>query len=678
MRYPRLFWASILPVAIASTFVVKKLTPLISPPLVTRQEIQDAFLDGLSRACAPEPDELVAYVLAVLTPVVLMYGMVSLLRLRLESFERRRVTLGLIAFVAQAAVMLFAAKAWLYEAAHSWSGQLKDYAPAQLALTACLATLLTYRWLSSAAKVQVLTIWERVSRARVLPSLLAASWTVAHLLGCVFTDDNIRRAAGTISYHLPFTMGEFAAVVNGRFPLVDFYSQYQNLLGHLLHPFFAVVGLSVTTFTLAMGILSGIGFLLLYRVLWRVSGSPWLGLALYVPVVAVSLAEAETAGVNPSNAFNYYAVGPIRYFGHFFAAYLALAYLQVPKVRRLLVVSCAAALVGLNNLDFGVPAALGVLACAILFPPDSLHASRWVRSLAATLVFVIGASLTLMAFALSAKLATGSWPDPGILTEYQRTFAYLGFNMVRLPPNGMYWIMYITYMLALLYAVFDGYSRDSNHVSRARRLSVGMLAYAGISGFGVGMYFVGRSHPAVIIAMYPAWAFALALLLQRIVADVYRQRTWRADEGAVIHAIPSAAILGVWAGLVPLILELPQVSAEIDRLEYHSGGLDPRPTRLSALISKYVPKGAPTVVVAVNAHQLATDASVENLYPFAHPGSVLLKSQLRPVLDSITRLPSGDQYVFGSVWPQVAEALGQSGFKQIDSDGDFIVWHATK
>lgn len=676
MRYPRLFWASFLPVALVSKLIVTRWTPALAPQTVSRQEIQDAFLAGLADACRPEPAELIGYVLSVAVPFVLVFGIVVLLNLgrKLEYVEQHATLTGSVAVVSQAIILYYAYDAWSYESANSWTGQLNDVGVNQLTVLTCLSAWLAFAWLAPGTKRLLSDLWERLSKAQGIALLLAVGWTTAHLLECVFTDDNIRRASGTISYHLPFTMGEFAAVINGRFPLVDFYSQYQNLLAHLLRPVFHVVGLSVTTFTAAMSLLSGIGFLFLYRVLWRVSGSAWLGLILYVPMLSVSMAEAETAGVNPSNAFNYYAVGPIRYFGTFLGAYLALLYLSAPTRRRLLWVSAIAVLIGLNNLDFGVPAALGVLACTLLHPPRAGSESRWLRTLLAASIFVIGASLGFCAFLSFALVSTGTWPDLGILTEYQRTFAYLGFNMVPLPPNGLYRIMYITFICSLLYALFDGFSRSPEEFSPARRLSTGMLAYASIAGFGVGTYFVGRSHPAVIIAIYPAWAFALALLLHRILSDARAATMRRRSDSAVVHALPTAGMLTLCAGLIPLVIHIPHVDREIDRIEYHSGGLGSRAARLASFVSKYVTHGSQTVIVAVDAHQVALEAGVQNMYPFAHPGSVLLKSQLRPVLESIERLPPGDQYVFGAVWPEVAQFLVRSGFQQIDATGDFVAW----
>lgn len=679
MRFARLFWASVIPIALVSKWIVERLAPVLAPRAVDPQEIQQAFLSGLAGACAPEPLELTTYALAVLVPALLML-IVGLVLNQLGAFRREEWQspwLDAAAIASQICLVSYAGSSWLYENAHSWAGQLNNFARAQLVIGGCVAGYIGWCWLRPEPKRLLVASWQRLSTAHWLAWLIAIGWSVSHLLGCVFTDENIGRASGTISYHLPFVMGEFAAVLNGRFPLVDFYPQYENLLGHLLHPYFAVAGLTVTTFTVGMSLLSLVGFLLIFRVLWRVTDSPWLALVLYVPWVAISLAEAETPGINPSNAFNYYAVGPVRYWGVFLLAYLSMSYLMAPRVGRLAQVSFFAGLVGLNNLDFGATSAVGLLTCAVLFPPSSGSAGRIWRILHALAIFFGGVASALVAFSLVARVAYGVWPSVSALTQYQRTFAYLGFNMVAMPTDGLYWIIYLTYMVALVYVVFEAVSGDPRSVSRSRRLSLGMLAFGSVSGFGVSVYFVGRSHPGVIIAMYSSWAFVVALLLHRVLCDVQEKKRSHAVDGDIIDAIPVTAMLALCCGLLPIVLEVPNVSYEVQRLR-QSGPVDTRPARLAKLVAKYVKKNQPTVVSYVNAHQIAQMAAVSNLFPFAHTGSVLLSSQIQPVLKSIERLPAGDQYVFGAFWPPVAAALNRWGFVPVESDGDFGVWHTVK
>ncbi len=672
MRYPRLFWGTVLASALASRFLVLRLLPLLAPRGATPEEIGKAVLPHLIDSCVPEPREQMAYVLAVLLPVALVLGAVLLLN-HLGAFrvaESPSLWLGGAAVSAQVILVGFAGRAWLYESEHSWSGQLNNIARAQLVIGACAACYLGVRWLQPTRRRLLVQSAQWVSRVPWLAWLIATGWTVAHLLCCIFTDDNIEAASGTISYHLPFTIGEFAAVVNGRVPLVDFQSQYENLLGHLLRPFFAVAGVSVTTFTLAMSTLSLVGFLMLYQVLSRVAASPWLGLLLYLPCVPISLADDATTKNNPSNAFSYYAIGPIRYFGVFLMAYLTLHYLTKPRFKRLTMVSFIAGLVVLNNLDFGIGAAAGLLVCVTMFPPSSSAPGRLRKSLLASAVFGGSAALAFVAFAVIARVACGVWPNFALLTEYQRTFAVLGFNMLPLPRVGFYWVLYLTFMVALLYAIFDGFSGDG---CSSHRLSTGMLAYGGVSGLGVLTYYVGRSHPAVLIATYGGWAYVVALLLHRLLVDVRQTKFADQRAGYAIGAIPVAAALALSCGLLPLVLVLPDVPAQFARLR-SKGVRDNSGPVLAEFVSRYVKRNASTVIIWTNPHLIALSASVQNMYPYAHVGSVLLKAQVRPVLESVERLPKDAQYVFGELSPTVSEGLVRMGFTPVDAIGPFGCW----
>jgi hypothetical protein len=67
-------------------------------------------------------------------------------------------------------------------------------------------------------------------------------------------------------------------------------------------------------------------------------------------------------------------------------------------------------------------------------------------------------------------------------------------------------------------------------------------------------------------------------------------------------------------------------------------------------------------------------ASVQNLFPIVHPESIQIKAQLRPIFESIRRLPRHHEYVFGDLIPPITEMLNRSGFERIEADGDFAVW----
>jgi hypothetical protein len=665
----------LLPIAGLTSLAVWKLAGVLAPRAATAADIAKAFISGWDQRCAPEPVEQTAYVLAVAVPVVLMCSAIVLLRLArvFEREERRALWVAAAAVVAQLLLVGCVGYALAYESEHPWAVPLHRVMPAQTVLVLCLAGWLALRWQPLSWKARWASARPVLSKWPGLAWLVAAGWAVVRLLEQVFTDRDAVQMPSVEGVHLPFQMGEFAAAANGRVPLVDFHSQYVNLLGLLLRPVFSLTGFNITTFTSAMAALSLVGFWLIYRVFVRVTGSSWVGLLLFVPWLGVSLVNMEPDGSGRMSAFSYYAVGPMRYLGVFVLAYGTAYYLAAPRLRRLVVVSCVAGLVVLNNLDFGVPAAAGLWASALLFPPPGQTGIR--QALRASGVVVGGVALAFAVCWVVARLTWGSWPHAGALIEYQRAFAVLGFFMLRMPQVGLYWAVYATFMVAVLYAVFVRFSESAAAFPCRRRLSVGMLAYGGVAGLGSGAYYVGRSHPAVLVALYPAWAFAAALLAHRVVGDVRAAEQSRRERGYSVYAIPAAAVLGLWCWLLPFVLEVPVVRGQISRLVYRRGGLvDLWPERAASLINTYVHKGEATVILYRDAHWLALRASVNNLCPFADPDSVLLKAQLDPVFESIGRLPRHHRYVFGRLTGPITERLSRDGFARVDANGDFEVW----
>jgi hypothetical protein len=676
VKHPRLFWAMLLPIAAATSVAVWKLARVVAPRAASTADIAQAFIPGWSQECAPEPVEQTAYVLAVAVPIVFMCAALALLR-RMRVFEREdrdSFWVAAAAVVAQLVLVGSVVHASASQTGQLWVSPSSDIIPVQTVIVLGMGGWLGLRWQPAAWKARWTSAHRLLSKWPGLAWLVAGGWTLARLLESVFTERSLATAQPVDTlYHLPFQMGEFAAAVNGRVPLVDFRSQYENLMALVLRPVFGLVGFNVTSFTCAMAALSLIGFLLVYRVFVRVAGSPWVGLLLYVPWVGVSLANMDPDSSVRRSAFSYYAVGPIRYLGVFVLAYGTAWYLAAPRLRRLAAVSCVAGLVVLNNLDFGVPAAAGLWLTAVLFPPPGRARIR--QTLRGSGVALGSAALTVAAYWVIVRLAWGSWPQAGALTEYQRAFAVFGFNMLAMPDVGLHWILYATFMTAVLYAVFVRYSESAAAFSCRRRQSTGMLAYGGVAGLGSAAYYVGRSHPAVLVTLFAAWAFVAVLLTHRVVGEVCAAQKSSREGGYSVYAIPVATLLGLWGCLMPFVLEVPNVRAEVERLWHpHGGPVDLRPAHLVTLVNKYVHKGEPAVILYPDGHWLAIRASVRNLSPFAHPDSVLLRAQLGPVFESIQRLPRHHRYVLGRLMGPISDRLSREGFARVDADGDFEVW----
>ena len=121
-----------------------------------------------------------------------------------------------------------------------------------VSLATFMALGLAYFRLPPAVAAAVHSTW-RASQRRWWPAwVLALLWTSIFALTGLFRDSDSQRWPDFFGYNIPFVMGEFAAALNGRTPLVDFFSQYQNFLPLLLTPYFKVAGVSVSTFSALM------------------------------------------------------------------------------------------------------------------------------------------------------------------------------------------------------------------------------------------------------------------------------------------------------------------------------------------------------------------------------------------------------------------------------------------
>ena len=61
-----------------------------------------------------------------------------------------------------------------------------------------------------------------------------------------------------------------------------------------------------------------------------------------------------------------------------------------------------------------------------------------------------------------------------------------------------------------------------------------MLAWCGVFGLGSAAYFMGRTHPELLIALFPTWALTLALLTVEVVERLARRADARAGLGTAL------------------------------------------------------------------------------------------------------------------------------------------------
>ncbi|HET8541999.1 MAG TPA: hypothetical protein VFL83_19135 [Anaeromyxobacter sp.] len=625
-------WLAIPAVAVALVAAWRAFGRPLARALTAAPTAAQLPLPAAAGGVRPEPREQALYLLALVVPALAAWG------LCLGARRVRRLgdaALARAALAVQLAVAAAVGVACVYQARriHSY------FPPARWAIGAAVvvAALAAAR---AAARWDTLRTWgesaagRRLRRASApLALAAAAAYAAARLSSVVFGDASVVAAPVTVSYHLPFTLGEFAAVVNGRTPGADFFPQYAFVLPHLLAPAFRAVGLTVRTFTVAMAALSFVGLVLHYDVLRRATGRPAAALALHVLVVALALHPVE---VFPdglvANAFSYFAVGPLRYLGPWVVGWLVAWHLGRPSASRAAIVFAAAGAAALNNLDFGVPA-LGAAALALALTGETTLVPR-PRALAAlALAAAAGVAAAFAGFEVVSFLRAGRLVTLADTTVFQRAFAVLGFGMLPMPRYGLHAVVYGTFMLGLGTALvrLEALRRaPAGAGAGPERTLAGVLVYGSVFGAGALGYYVGRSHQAVLPAVFAAWGSVLALLSWLALRGA--ARAWG---GVRVGAVPALLGLGALALCAGEALPHPFPEATlyepgsrlgVDKVRYVVGA-PAAAARLRALTSP----GEKVMVSLPAGHLVAELAGVENVFPFAEWDSCIVVGQVAEV-----------------------------------------------
>ncbi len=497
---------------------------------------------------------------------------------------------------------------------------------------------------------------------RYTPFVIAIVATVLMMLPAVYFDRS-PRPMETMRWHLPFTMGEFAAVDNGRTFDVDFYPQYQRILAYLLLPVFHIIGLSVTTFTVTMAVLSAVGLAALFEIFRRLTGNAWTALPLYLPLLWVSVmptAEFREQQHQVDSAITYFAVSPIRYLGPFLTAYLLTLYLGRPSARRLVALAFVAGLSALNNLDFGLPAL--VAACFAvwhsaegrLFPRPG-PASRMIGGLA------LGVGAAVAAYLALTYFRSGRLPNFAAIIQFQRAFAMQGFLMLPMPALGWHGVFYLTFLAALARGLFGPAGASVRN---------GLLLFAGIFGSGVMMYYVGRSHWRVLAAIFPAWSLAFMLIAWSCWEDRPQFACWT-ELPRRLGPVTCLVVYGYWQCL-SASGNVPSPIHQIARLSAPPAESWIAPDRLTAFVQQNGDRGEKVAILHADGHLIATRAGVRNAFPFSHPKSLILLDQLRLTMRHLRR--EGVRRVFGNPEREVATELRRLGFRRVGGTDDFEFW----
>ncbi|MBW3647383.1 MAG: hypothetical protein KY440_06365, partial [Actinobacteria bacterium] len=214
-----------------------------------------------------------------------------------------------------------------------------------------------------------------------------------------------------------------------------------------------------------------------------------------------------------------------------------------------------------------------------------------------------------------------------------RQFAASGFYMLPLPgPLGLHLVMYLTGAVALVMALVCAV-RGSVRPGGTGPAGLALLGYTSVFGLGAGSYYVGRSHPYVLIAVFCAWALCSATLTVEVVG-----RLSRADlrlPARLLQAMPVAAVAALCALIASTLSGADVLAGQTGRLRAADGPTTLAALEMRAFVRDCAAPGESVMLLYPLGHWIAADAGVENFFPYNLADSIITEQQVAEFVASL-------------------------------------------
>jgi hypothetical protein len=658
-------WLAALPCAALTLLLIVALGPLVGDLLLPPSSV--AFFDLAQPLLHPEPHEQGRFLVALAGPPLLAGATVALRR---HPPPVPASAVAPLVWIAQAAVAAFAVVCVVVQRGLVYGFEYQTPEPfgqayfSDVTLTAAVLGAIAIVAAARSARARALAArWaSETSARRIAWTLAAALLTAVWMLHALVTEGTLAGWAFPAADHLQYTLDETYAVLNGRTPLVDFAAQYGSLWPYPVAAAMALLGSSIGVFSAAMCLISGLALLAMHDVLRRAARSSLAALLLFAPFLATSFFLLRGPLESRYTFGTIYADYPLRFAGPWLLMWLAARHLDGARPRAAWPLFLAGGLVVMNNTDHGLPALAG-LAAALLWaggPVDAPPARR-LRALA------VQAGIGLLgAFALVSALTlvrAGALPDPALMVRFARLFAVAGFAMLPMPELGLHTVLYLTFAGALAVATVRAIDAAPD------RALTGALAFSAIFGLASGGYYVGRSHPEVLVGSFAIWSFTLALLtvvaLRRLAA---RPAGWPDPA--------TAACLVAFGLAVCSLAQTPTPWSQVDRLRT-TGPATLRAPAGQPFVAAHVRRGEPVAILLFLGHRMAENVGVENVTPYTSAGSMPAVSQLDDTIRALRE--AGGRKVFlnaaATGVPNMRPALADAGFARAAGDREgYEMW----
>jgi hypothetical protein len=657
-------WLAVLPCAAVVLLAIVVLGPPLGRALFPAQPF--AFWPTWAPSFAPEPTEQARYLLALTAPLLLSGATYALVRRSPSLSARTTATLviatqvaGLAFLIACFAVQRTYVFPLAYRVAETAIHTVYFRVPTLLVAAAiAVATFTAARSPTARARV---ARWAAESRWRLLISVLVAVALVAiSVLPAIVNDASASSLNPTVQYHVGFTADETFAVLDGLSPLGNFAAQYGSLWPYAIAAAMALFGHSLAAWSVAAAVIDAVALLGLFGVLRRVTGRSLTALLLFAPLVATCLFTMRGPPENRYSIANLYGSLPLRLAGPLLLVWLTARHLDGARPRRAWPLFLLGGLVALNNSDFGL-AALGATLAAVLWTGGRPTATS-VRRLAAQLALGLVVAFALVTTLL--LLRTGSPPHFALLLRYARLFGLGGFALLPMRPLiGVSTVIYLTYIAAIGTATVRALRAEPD------RLLTGLLAWSGIFGLGVGVYYMGRSHPEVLTNMFPPWALTVTLLTIVVVRRLAAHRLARPP-------LAELACLFAFGILVCSLAQTPTPWSQAKRLQATGPHVLAMPPGY-AFVAASTHRGEHVALVTMLGHRIAYELGLDDVTPYTGP-SILTEQQLAETVKALHDAGGHKVFVSRRELPQeVGLALQSDGFAlaKRDSEGTELWVH---
>jgi hypothetical protein len=440
-------------------------------------------------------------------------------------------------------------------------------------------------------------------------------------------------------HHLYF-LGPANDVLHGRAMVSTAWSQYGVGLIDALALFFTVVPIGFGTMALVIVVLTVAEYVCVYAIL-RLAGLGFLLTLIAVAVAALGnlFATLEVYVVFPS-------ISPLRFGIPYLMVLCAVLGARFPHRAQwsrvaVLVLLAIAATWSFETFAYSA----GTYGALVLVEALAGGAGVGRRVLRGGLVGLAVSAAAVTAFSL-ATLALSGHLDWGPYFEYLQVYSaaeFFDLPIVFFSAGPLMAAAIFSSAVMLLWLV-----RAS-----PRTLSPAMrAALAGFTGFAVVTftYYLGRSHPNNLLALLVPVVVIAALWMQVLLAAA--EAWWRTGAAAVIALGMAMIAVAAWpaveekAGNTALALARPGGASfrQAVRTLADNPVLDPRTPVGVAMLSRYLPSGAPAAVVTEPdlTTEILLAAGRRNVLPISHaPEDDLIESSQGRARAAAERLPAG-------------------------------------